>query len=80
MLQTSKNLSPKKKNIYKKNYKKIYEKMSLLNVTKMSLLNFNFVMIHIIYKILVLIKNHMYYLQDNIFECFLKSIVDFYFF
>ena len=46
----------------------------------MSLLNFNFVMIHIIYKILVLIKNHMYYLQDNIFECFLKSIVDFYFF
>ena len=45
----------------------------------MSLLNFNFVMIHIIHKILVLIKDRMNYLQDNIFECFLRSIINFYF-
>ena len=31
----------------------------------------NFAMI--IHKILVLIKNHMNYLQDNIFECFFKE-------
>ena len=44
--------------------------MSLLDNLRMSLLNFNFVMIRTIHKILVLIKNHMNYLQDNIFECF----------
>ena len=49
--------------------------MNLLEDLKMSLLNFNFVMIHTIYKILVLIKNHLNYL----FECFLRSIRDFYF-
>ena len=37
------------------------------------LLNFNFVMIHIIHKISVLIKNHMNYLKDNIFEFFFKK-------
>ena len=37
------------------------------------LLNFNFAMIHIIHKILVLIKNHMYYLKDNIFEFVFKK-------
>ena len=36
----------------------------------MSCLNFNFVMIHTIYKIFELMKNHVNYLQDNIFECF----------
>ena len=36
-------------------------------------------MIHIIYKILVLSKNHKNYLQDNILESFLRSIIDFYF-
>ena len=34
----------------------------------MSVLNFEFVKIYIIHKILVLIKNHMNYLKDNIFE------------
>ena len=38
----------------------------------MSLLNFNFVMIYIIHKILALLKNHLNYLKDNIFECFFK--------
>ena len=46
---------------------------------RISLLNFNFVMIHITREILVLIKNHLTYLKDNIFECFLRSIIDFYF-
>ena len=40
---------------------------------RISLLNFNFVMIHIIHKILVLIKNHMNDLKDNIFEFFFKK-------
>ena len=39
---------------------KIYDKISFLN--------FSFIMIHIIYNILVLIKNHMNYFQDNILE------------
>ena len=37
-------------------------------------------MIYIIHQILVLIKNHLNYLKDNIFELFLRSIIDFYFF
>ena len=47
--------------------------MDLLEDLRMPLLNFNFVMIHIIHKILVLIKNHMNYLKDNIFEFFFKK-------
>ena len=35
------------------------------------LLIFNFVMSHIIHKILVLMKNHMNYLKDDIFDIFL---------
>ena len=36
---------------------------------RMLLLNFNLVMIPIIYKTFVMIKNPLNYLQDNIFEC-----------
>ena len=36
----------------------------------MSRLNVNFAMDHLIHKILVLMKNHMNYLQVSIFECF----------
>ena len=36
-------------------------------------------MIYPIHKTLVLVKNQMNYLKDNIFESFLKSIIDFYF-
>ena len=57
----------------KKKYKKKYKKMDLLEDLKMSLLNFSFVMIYIIHKILVLLKNHLNYLKDNIFECFFKK-------
>ena len=34
------------------------------------LLNFNFAMIYIINKTLLLIKNHLNYCKDNIFESF----------
>ena len=61
-----------KKKILEKFLKNLY-KMDLLENLRMSLLNFNFVMIHIIHKILVLIKNHLNYLKDNIFECFFKK-------
>ena len=47
--------------------------MDLLENLRMSLLNSNFVMIHIIYKILVMIKIYLNYLKDNIFECFFKK-------
>ena len=47
--------------------------MDLLEDLRMLLLNFNFVMIHIIHKILVLIKNYMNDLKDNMFECFFKK-------
>ena len=41
----------------------------------MPLLNFNFAMIYIIYKmlVLVLIKDNLNYLKDSIFECFFKE-------
>ena len=60
--------------------KKNYKKMDLLKDLKMSLLNFSFFMVYTIHKILVLIKNYLNYLKDNIFECLLRSIIYFYFF
>ena len=50
--------------------------MDWLEDLRISLLNLNFVMIYVIHKTLVLIKIHLNYLKDNIFECFLKSIID----
>ena len=47
---------------------------------KISLLNFNFVMIYIIRKILVLLKNHLNYLKDNVFEWFIKKYNELLFF
>ena len=44
--------------------------MDLLEDLKMSLLNFNFVMIQIIYKVLVLLKNYVNYLKNSAIECF----------
>ena len=60
--------------------KKNYKKMDLLKDLKMSLLNISFFMVYTFHKILVLIKNYLNYLKDNIFECFLRSIIYFYFF
>ena len=54
--------------------------MDLIKDLRQLLLNFNSVMIYIIHKILVLIKNHLNYLKDNLFECFSRSIIDFYVF
>ena len=39
----------------------------------MSLLNFDFIMIYIIHKILVLLKNNLNCLKDNFFESFFKN-------
>ena len=47
--------------------------MGLLEDLKMLLLSFKLVMIYIICKILVLLKNHQNYLKDNILECFFKK-------
>ena len=47
--------------------------MNLLEDLKMTHLNFNFIMIYIIHKMLVLLKNHLNYLKVSIFECFFKE-------
>ena len=47
--------------------------MDLLEDLKMSLLNFNFVMVYIIHKMLILLKNHLNCLKDSIFESFFKK-------
>ena len=39
----------------------------------MSFLNFNCIPIHIIDKILVLVKNHLNYLKCSIFKCIFKE-------
>ena len=39
----------------------------------MSLLNFNVVMIYLIHKMSVFLKNHLNFLKDSIFECFFKE-------
>ena len=61
------------KKIIKKIYEKNYKKINLLKDLKMSLLNFSFAMIYIIYKMLVLLKNHLNFLKaffkkSNIFH------------
>ena len=47
---------------------------------RISLLNFNLAMIDIIYRILILHKNHLRYLKDNIFKCFFKKYNRLFFF
>ena len=57
--------------------------MHLLEESKISPLNFNFVIICIIHKMLVLLKNHLNYIKDSIFKCFFKEydkILSFFFF
>ena len=36
-------------------------------------LNFNFIMIYIIHKMLILLKKNLNYPKNSIFECFLKE-------
>ena len=52
---------------------KNYKKRNLLEDLRMPLFNVNFVMIYKIQKMLVLLKNHLNYLKDSIFECFFKK-------
>ena len=47
--------------------------MDSLEDLKISLLSFTFVIIFIIYKMLVLLKNYLNYLKDNIFDCLFKK-------
>ena len=47
--------------------------MDLLEDLIISLLNSNVVMFYIIHEILVLLKSHLSYLEDNILECFFKK-------
>ena len=63
----------KKIYIKKKNHQKFCKKIGLLEDLTISLLNINFVMIYIIHKMLVLLKNHMNYLKDSIFEYVFKE-------
>ena len=47
--------------------------MDLLEYLKMSFLHFNVAMIYIIHKMLGLLKNHVIYIKNGIFKCFLKE-------
>ena len=53
--------------------------MDLLKDSKMSRLSFSFVMIYIINKMLVLLKNHLNFL-NTIFECIFKKFNRLFFF
>ena len=53
--------------------------MDLLEDLKMSLLNFSFVKIYIIHRMLVLLKNHLNFLRVVFSNAFLRSIIDFFF-
>ena len=62
------------KKLYKKIDKKnVLKNLDILEDLRMSLLNFNFVMIYIIHKMLALLKNHLNFLKDNIFKCLFSS-------
>ena len=56
--------------IYKKEKKLL---KNLLEDLTMSIVNFNILMIYIIHKTLVLLKNHLNYHKYNIFKCFFKK-------
>ena len=47
--------------------------MDLSYNLRILLLNFNFVVIYIIHKILALLKNYPNYRKNNIFECLFKK-------
>ena len=47
--------------------------MELLEVLEISLSNFCFIMVYIIHKMLLLLKNHLNHLKRNIFEYFFKE-------
>ena len=62
-----------KQKLLNKSYKKVLQKKDLLEDFKMSLLDFNFVMIYITHKMLALLRNPQSYLKNSTFECFFKE-------
>ena len=56
-----------KKKIIEKSYQKFITRFK--NVT----FEFSFAMVYIIHKMLVLPKNYLNYLKDNLFKCFFKK-------
>ena len=44
--------------------------MNLLEDLRIPLLNFHFVMIYTTHKMLALLKTHLNFIKNNIFECF----------
>ena len=67
-----------KKYIYIKKIIKKIIKMDLLEDLRISLLNFSLVMIYIIHKMLVLLKNTSIFLKMIFLNAFLKSLRSFY--
>ena len=64
--------------MYEKNilFQKIIKK--LLEDLRTSLLNFKFVMIYIIHKMLVLCRNNLNFLNIIFWNAFLRSVIDFF--
>ena len=61
--------------IYKKTIRKFIKKTDLLDDLKTSLLNFNFVMIYVIDKMLLSLKNHLKYVKDFFKEIYFTFIL-----
>ena len=61
--------------IYKKTIRKFIKKADLLDDLKTSLLNFNFVMIYVIDKMLLSLKNHLKYVKDFFKEIYFTFIL-----
>ena len=62
----------------KKRLKKFIKNLILLEHSKIlqefyTLLNFNFIMINIVHKILILLQNHLTYHKDNSFKRFFQE-------
>ena len=64
--------------MYEKN--KLFQKIikKLLEDLRTSLLNFKFVMIYIIHKMLVLCRNNLNFLNIIFWNAFLRSVIDFF--
>ena len=56
-----------------KKIKKMIIKNWFIRNFKNVTLNFNFVMVYTVHKILVLLKDHLNYLKDNALECYFKK-------
>ena len=56
-----------KKKIIEKSYQKFITRFNYVTF------EFSFAMVYVIHKMLVLLKNHLNYLKDNIFKCFFKK-------